>query len=64
MFARYESDGLVSVETVNSFGASAHPESPHYTDQLELYLNHQLKTMTLDWEEVVRTAERVYHPGE
>lgn len=64
MFARYESDGLVSVETVNSFGASAHPESPHYTDQLELYLNHQLKTMTLDWEEIVRTAERVYHPGE
>ena len=60
---RYSEKG-VEIETVNAYGASAKLESPHSTDQMELYVNRKLKTMTLDKERVYQNAERVYHPRE
>ena len=52
----------VQIETVNAYGSSANPDSPHYTDQMELFVKQQLKPMTLDKEEVLKTAKRIYHP--
>ena len=64
-FVRYPKDGsLPKIESVNTFGASMHPESPHYKDQMTMFQNQQTKRMTLDKQEVLRTAEKVYHPGE
>ncbi len=54
--------GLPEIETVLNFGQSTHEDSPHFADQMDLYLNHQTKKMTLDKAEVLRTAERVYSP--
>ncbi|MEM8899655.1 MAG: penicillin acylase family protein [Bacteroidota bacterium] len=51
------------IESINAYGASAKPESPHYTDQMELYTKQKLKPMTLDKETVLKSAKRVYHPG-
>jgi acyl-homoserine-lactone acylase len=63
-FVRYPKDGrLPLIESVNVFGASMDPQSPHYKDQLPLFLEQRTKKMTLDKAEVLRTAERVYHPG-
>lgn len=62
-FVRYPKEGLPIIESVNIFGASSHPTSPHYKDQMEMFLNQQTKRMTLDKEEVLRSAERIYHPG-
>ncbi|WP_416866617.1 MAG: penicillin acylase family protein [Imperialibacter sp.] len=59
---RYPKEGLPIIETVNTYGASMHPDSPHFKDQLERFQNQQPKHMTLDKDEVLRTAERVYHP--
>ena len=61
---RFPKAGLPLIETVNCFGASAHPNSPHYTDQMELFVQMKTKPMTLDKAEVLRTAKRTYHPGE
>ncbi len=61
-FVRYPKVGLPIIETVNTYGASMHPDSPHFKDQLDLYIKQQPKPMTLDKEEVLSTAERVYHP--
>lgn len=61
-FVRYPKVGLPIIETVNTYGASMHPDSPHFKDQLERYQKQQPKPMTLDKEEVLRTAERIYHP--
>lgn len=61
-FVRYPKNGLPIIESVNTFGASSHPGSPHYKDQMELFQRQQTKHMTLDKEEILRTAERVYHP--
>lgn len=58
---RYTPNGA-EVETVNAYGASNKPDSPHYTDQMQMFVDHQLKPMTLNKEEIYRAAETVYHP--
>ena len=58
------SDEGVEIETVNAYGASTKADSPHFTDQMEMYANRQLKKMTLDKEEVLTHAVRIYHPGQ
>ena len=54
--------GLPLIETVNTFGASSHPESKHFADQRELYQTQKTKRMTLDKAEVLKNAERIYQP--
>jgi len=62
-FVRYPRDGsLPKIESVNTFGASMDPASPHFKDQMTLFLNQQTKPMTLDKQEVLRTAKKIYHP--
>ncbi|WP_296700966.1 penicillin acylase family protein, partial [Algoriphagus sp.] len=56
-------EGLPKIETVNVYGASNRPDSPHYDDQMQLFLDQKLKPMSLDKEEVMKNAKRVYHPG-
>jgi acyl-homoserine-lactone acylase len=63
-FVRFPKDGsLPLIETVNTFGASSHINSLHFDDQRAMYQSQQAKKMTLDKEEVIKRAERVYHPG-
>ena len=49
-------------ESVISFGNSRRPESPHYTDQMELYSNFETKTMSFDRSDVMKTAKKIYAP--
>lgn len=58
---RFTDEGPV-IETVNAYGASAKPDSPHFTDQMPLFTTHRTKKMTLDWEQVKQNAKRMYHP--
>ena len=63
-FVRYPKNGGMPLsESVNTFGTSMHPSSPHYKDQMDMFQKQEAKHMTLDKEEVLRTAEKVYHPG-
>jgi acyl-homoserine-lactone acylase len=61
-FVRYPKNGLPLIESVNTFGASSHSDSPHYKDQMPLFQNHQTKHMTLDKNEVLQHAIKTYHP--
>ena len=62
-FVRYPKDGnLPLIESVNTFGASMDPASPHFKDQMGMFQAQQTKKMTLDKAEVMRKAERVYTP--
>ena len=63
-FVRYPKNGLPVIESVNTYGASNVPGSPHYKDQMSMFINHQTKRMTLDKQEVLNKAERIYHPVE
>lgn len=61
-FVRYPKTGLPLIESVNTFGASNHAGSQHYKDQMELFQQQKTKPMTLDKQEILRNAKRVYHP--
>ena len=51
-----------SYESVISYGNSARPDSPHYTDQMEMFQNFQLKTIPFDRKEVLKNANKIYRP--
>ena len=42
--------------------ASNQPASPHYADQMELFVQQKTKPMTLNKAQVYKEAKRVYHP--
>jgi acyl-homoserine-lactone acylase len=58
---QYTTEGAI-IESVNAYGSSAEKDSPHYTDQMELYVKQQLKSMTFDKVTILKNAERVYSP--
>jgi acyl-homoserine-lactone acylase len=61
---RFPKQGLPIIETSNTYGASSKPGKPHFDDQVDLFLQQKTKPMTLDKAEVMKTAKKVYHPGE
>jgi acyl-homoserine-lactone acylase len=61
-FVRYPKSGLPIIESINTFGASQLPNSPHYKDQMTMFQNQQTKHMSLDKKEVLQYAEKIYHP--
>jgi len=62
LFAVYGEDGVEKIETINCYGASNRPDSPHYNDQMDLYIKQQTKLMTLDKKAILQDAKRTYHP--
>lgn len=60
---KYSSSGP-EIQSVNAYGSSAHPDSKHYTDQMEMFSKEQFKPMTFDWEQILKKAERIYSPGD
>ena len=49
-------------ESVISYGNSSRPDSPHYTDQMEMYQHFQTKPMWFDREIVLKNANKIYRP--
>ncbi|MBP6730834.1 MAG: penicillin acylase family protein, partial [Chitinophagales bacterium] len=58
---RFSKDS-VQIETVHAYGASAKPGSPHFTDQMQMFVDKKLKPMTLDRKAIYNNAEAIYHP--
>ncbi len=55
-------DNGVEIETVNSYGSNANSGDKHATSQMEMFTKEKLKKMTLNKEEVLKNAVRIYHP--
>ena len=62
MLVRYPTEGLPIIETINVYGASNQTGSRHYSDQMAMFAAGKRKKMTLDLEEVRKSAVRIYHP--
>ncbi|MES2730095.1 MAG: penicillin acylase family protein [Bacteroidota bacterium] len=58
---KFSKDGP-EIESIVPYGASNHPDSPHYADQMKLYVQQKTKPMTLDKATILKEAERIYHP--
>ncbi len=52
----------VYMETIQVFGQSNKPDSKHYTDQMEMFVNNQTKIMTFDKDSIRVNAESITHP--
>lgn len=61
-FVKWKNGEIEKIETLHPFGASSRPDSPHYTDQMQLYADMQTKVMTLNRETIFQEAESIYHP--
>jgi acyl-homoserine-lactone acylase len=59
---KFTNEGAVEIESINAYGASSKPESPHYNDQMLLYTQQKTKKMTLDKAVILKESEKVYHP--
>ena len=58
---QFTDDGPI-IESASPFGASSFKGSPHHTEQMSRFGRHEMKTMSLDKEEVYKNAVGVYHP--
>lgn len=54
----------VKAKTILAGGQSGDPTSPHFNDQTNAYINMQFKTVAFYKDDVLKQAEKTYHPGE
>jgi penicillin amidase/acyl-homoserine-lactone acylase len=65
MFVEWDRAGRQTIETVHQFGSATLDErSPHYADQVEMFLAEQTKVVPMDEAELRRQHESEYRPGE
>jgi acyl-homoserine lactone acylase PvdQ len=55
---------IIKAKSLLAGGESGHPESPHFADQLEMYTQGRFKEVLFYKEDVLKHAEKNYHPGE
>jgi len=54
----------LKAKTILTGGESFNPSSPHFTDQAEGFLEGKFKDINFYREDVLKNAERTYHPGD
>ena len=54
----------VKAKSMLAGGQSGHPESPHFDDQAQRYVNREFKDVAYYREDVEKRATNKYHPGE
>lgn len=54
----------ISGKTILTGGSSSNPASAHYTDQSNGYINAKYKTLLFYKEDVMKSKQSMYHPGE
>lgn len=54
----------IKAKSLLAGGESGDPSSPHFKDQLQMYTEGQFKEVLFYKEDVLKHAERTYHPGE
>ncbi|MCX2743351.1 penicillin acylase family protein [Mangrovivirga sp. M17] len=63
MIVEFTKEGPVARSIMN-YGESSNPDSPHFTDQAEMFANGELKPVWFILEEIENNLETRYHPGE
>ena len=54
----------VKAKSLLAGGQSGHPDSPHFDDQAQRYVDREFKDVAYYREDVEKRATRTYHPGE
>lgn len=64
LIAEFPKEGPAVSSSVQQYGSSNRPGSPHYADQAPLYTKRELKPTLRSAEQRKKMLEREYHPGE
>jgi penicillin amidase/acyl-homoserine-lactone acylase len=65
LLATWDKDGNVHSRSIHQYGsATSRPESPHYADQVPLFVKRETKPVWMDEEDIRANLEREYRPGE
>jgi acyl-homoserine-lactone acylase len=63
MLMRWDKAGKVLSVSVQPYGAATNrPKSPHYSDQMELFVSGKYKPVHFEWADAVSHAKRRYRP--
>jgi acyl-homoserine-lactone acylase len=63
MLVNWDKAGRVTSRSIMPYGAATtRPESPHYTDQMALFVKHQFKPVHFDRADLAAHAVRAYRP--
>ncbi|MGB5075897.1 MAG: penicillin acylase family protein, partial [Sphingorhabdus sp.] len=63
MLVRWDKAGKVESQSIQPYGAATtRPESPHYTDQMKLFVKGGYKTVHFEWADALKHAKRRYRP--
>lgn len=61
MLVNWDSAGKVWSQSIQPYGAATtRPESPHYTDQMKLFVEHRFKPVHFDPNDLLSHAKRAY----
>jgi len=63
MLTSWDKAGKLTSQSIQPYGSATNrPESPHYTDQMQLFLDRKFKPVHFEWAEAVKNAKRRYRP--
>jgi acyl-homoserine-lactone acylase len=63
MLINWDKAGKVWSQSIQPYGAATNrPESKHYTDQMQMFLDHKFKPVHFEWADAVKNAKRRYRP--
>lgn len=60
---RFPKNSLPVIESINCYGSSSKPESRHYNDQMEVFLQQKTRSISLDKQINLNTASKIYSPA-
>lgn len=63
MLVNWDKAGKVWSQSIQPYGAATNrPESPHYTDQMKLFVDRKFKPVRFEWADALAHAKRRYRP--
>ncbi len=63
MLINWDKAGVVRSQSIQPYGAATNrPASPHYTDQMQMFLDRKFKPVHFEWADAVAHAKRRYRP--
>ncbi len=63
MLTSWDKAGKLTSQSVQPYGSATNrPDSPHYTDQMQLFLDRKFKPVHFEWADAVKNAKRRYRP--
>ena len=63
MLTSWDKAGKLTSQSIQPYGSATNrPDSPHYTDQMQMFLDRKFKPVHFEWADAVRNAKRRYRP--